>query len=349
MDNELMNKMKESYNEGRLIPFIGAGFSNNIEGYPTWKEFIKILCYDLKQNDNIDIDQVKERRFKNNPLEATEYYIRIKGKKEIENPNSTYKEYKEETAFEIGKKVLLEKLKDLFEQQPYNKDKWILHDTLMGKDNFKVVYTTNWDNALEKANDKNLIPIFKVGQFRRTFSSPTVIKFHGHFEYVRGVESLIACETDYMKRISEKNPFDIKFKNDLLHNDFLFIGYSFSDPNVKLVLYEIKELLTDVYAGHKPHIYWISSDYKDRERVNLLSQMFDEIIKPYFLLTPDQETKLKKPENKIKQNCNPCSFYWECDYLDCGKYKNRTDKKENLESIEKQYIKSQLKKFLNNF
>ena len=344
---EILKEIKNSYKKRRLIPFVGAGFSKNIEGYPTWGGFIKILCDDLKK-DGVDIDPVQERRFKNNPLEATEYYIRSKGKKEEQNPSSIYSG----TAFERGKRVLLKNLNDLFCNHVYKENKWNLHNTLMSKKKFKVVYTTNWDNTLEQANDKKLTPIFKVDQFKSIIGSssiPRVIKFHGHFEYNDGAVSLIACETDYMKRISEENPFDIKFKNDLLHNDFLFIGYSFSDPNVKLVLYEIKEILTDVHATHKPNIYWISANYIDKERVNLVSQMFDDIIKPYFLLTEKQETKLKNYENKIKKQCCSCSFYWECDNTKCRKYKNRENLIKKLEPQEKQYIKLQLKKFLDKF
>jgi len=40
---EILKNMKSSYKKERLIPFVGAGFSKNIIGYPDWDGFVRRL------------------------------------------------------------------------------------------------------------------------------------------------------------------------------------------------------------------------------------------------------------------------------------------------------------------
>lgn len=333
----VFNDIKKSYKHGRgnLIPFIGSGFSANIDGYPMWKDFITILTADI----NIDL----HKKFKNNYLEATEFYIWKKGDELLNNATSQLKTI---NPFEAGKVDLLNKLDEMFNNVVYDQNKWYLHNKLVDKFK-KTIYTTNWDDTLEKTNGGNLLPIYETQHFKAITNKPSIIKFHGHYN-VYSADSLIACETDYLKRISKENSFDIRFKNDLLSNDFIFIGYSFNDPNIKLVLYQIGELLEDVYPKHKPKLYWLSLDYKDDERVMLLEKLFDGIIKPYFLLTDKQQVNLKRIEDLLKNVCTPCSFYWECDNISCVNYANRLINKEIYYKTKNKYVRKETNIFLDN-
>ena len=210
-----INDIKESYKKGKLIPFIGSGFTTNIDDYPQWYDFIMILENDLRDNFSINANLLSI--FKNNYLEATEYYVWASGNFLL---TKGYAKSRPHDPFIEGKLQLLGKLKELLSKQKYDAS-----NSLINK--FRdTIYTTNWDDTLEKAHDSNLPPIYKLENFRTVDKGPFIIKFHGHYEDYTA-ESLIACETDYLKRISEENPFDIKLKNDLLHKNFLFIGYSF--------------------------------------------------------------------------------------------------------------------------
>ena len=71
IDDIVITDIKDSYSKGILIPFIGAGFSQNIEKYPSWNGFIRILEKDI----GIKLLKI----FNNNYLEATEYYILVAG------------------------------------------------------------------------------------------------------------------------------------------------------------------------------------------------------------------------------------------------------------------------------
>lgn len=335
----VINDIKDSYNKGELIPFIGAGFSENIDGYPNWQKFIKILEDDINNKLSLNPRIIYYDIFGDDPLETTEHYVWTMGDWSIKEKSNGFPE-----PFQEGKKILLGKLKDLFSQHQYNHSKWSIHDKLVKKFN-KTIYTTNWDDTLEKALNKNLEPIYRPAQFRTVKTQPYIIKFHGHYEDKDDKafgESLIACETDYLKRISEENPFDIKFKNDLLHNDFLFIGYSFNDPNVKLVLYQIGEIMNRYKVPRK--IFWLSSEYSDDKRVEMLTH---RDIKPYFLLTDEQQLDLKKHEMDLKIECQPCcSFFRKCNDEKCDKYRKKKDIINAFDAMKNKHLQSEINNFL---
>jgi hypothetical protein len=332
----LVNDIKNSYNNGKLIPFIGSGFTTNIDNYPQWRDFIAILEKNLKNDCHIDVNLFYI--FKNNYLEATEFYVWSYGEYKVKSGYSATNDH-----FTEGKRALLALLRNLFSSQAYNKIKWTTHDILLSKFKDTTIYTTNWDDTLEKAKGNNLSPIYKLANFRTVTKTPFIIKFHGHYEDPTS-ESLIACETDYLKRISEENPFDIKFKNDLLHNNFLFIGYSFNDPNIKLILYGFNEMLSKfkVYTDHKPEIFWLSTEFSDDRRVETLSASSKGIIKPLFLLDNTQQNELKDIEKDLLSNCSSCTFYWSCDNKTCSKYNNRENFKDDYSTKKSKYLKEKL-------
>lgn len=47
------------------------------------------------------------------------------------------------------------------------------------------------------------------------------------------------AETDYFDRLSFASPLDVKFRADALGRTVLFIGYSMSDMNIKLLLHRL--------------------------------------------------------------------------------------------------------------
>ena len=38
--NNAIDRIRDITKEGKLIPFVGAGFSANIQGYPTWSQSV---------------------------------------------------------------------------------------------------------------------------------------------------------------------------------------------------------------------------------------------------------------------------------------------------------------------
>ena len=66
---------------------------------------------------------------------------------------------------------------------------------------------------------------------------PTIVKFHGDLDDPR---SLVIGESDYFRRLALVEPLDVKLLADALGRPILFIGYSFSDVNLRLLLYRLR-------------------------------------------------------------------------------------------------------------
>jgi hypothetical protein len=73
-----------------------------------------------------------------------------------------------------------------------------------------------------------------------------IVKYHGDFD---DDASLVLAETDYFRRLSFDSPLDIKFRADALGRTLLFIGYSMSDTNIRLLLHRLWE--TWSRSGHQ--------------------------------------------------------------------------------------------------
>jgi hypothetical protein len=73
-----------------------------------------------------------------------------------------------------------------------------------------------------------------------------IIKFHGDFS---NPQRTVLSESDYEFRIRLEDELDLKLRSDMLGATFLFIGYSFRDPNISYLF----RLWTDRYAGKNPN------------------------------------------------------------------------------------------------
>jgi hypothetical protein len=106
--------------------------------------------------------------------------------------------------------------------------------------NFPIIYTTNYDRNLEIAFDLHKCSYNRIANARDIAaargSATQIVKFHGDFE---DDASLVLAETDYFNRLSFDSPLDVKFKADALGSTILFVGYSMSDVNIRLLLHRL--------------------------------------------------------------------------------------------------------------
>jgi len=194
---------------GRTILFAGAGLSMSV-GLPSWQELIDYMRGELDLPDDGGKSGVTYQTL-------AEYYRLRQGS------IGPLRSWMDRTWSVSEAKVRRSKI----------------HDLIVALD-FPIIYTTNYDNNLEvayKLHKRDFIKITNVRDLTRASEGqPQIVKFHGDFSDDR---SLVLTETDYFDRLEFDSPLDIKFRSDTLGRTLLFIGYSMSDLNIRLLLHRL--------------------------------------------------------------------------------------------------------------
>lgn len=207
-----MKDLVEKIRNRQVILFVGAGVSATI-GLPTWYQLMDYMATSL------GIDNSIFKMYGDN-LTLAEYYYLHKG---AIGPLRSWMD----KSWNISDEVI--------------KNSEVLNNICML--NFPIVYTTNYDNCLERAFDHfkykyhkiiNVEDLCKINE-----NITQIIKFHGDFE---DDESIILTESSYFNRMDFESPLDIKFRSDSLGKSILFIGYSLSDINIRYLIYKLNNL-----------------------------------------------------------------------------------------------------------
>lgn len=234
-----IEKIAKEIANNRLIPFAGAGVSYS-QLHVDWNEICR------KMND-------------------------ITGYNGTDNLDSA-----QQLVDKIGKEEFCNFLKNYFYVDNFNDLLGENHLFLMAL-NYARYYTTNQDNLFEKCFEKYHRPLNVISDtddFENYNPKNQVLyKFHGALEKP---ETVVFCKNDYEKRMPNKelfslNPLDIQLMADTIAKGILFIGYSFNDPNIKLIF----EHIGKITKGHKKNFYLI--EY-------LHSQEFVDYLKQYNII-----------------------------------------------------------------
>jgi hypothetical protein len=204
----------------RAILFVGAGVSMTV-GLPSWQSLIDHLIDDLELDRSV-LDEVHDSH-----QMLAEYYRLTRGGI---GPLRSWLDRNWKTAED---RVAASRL----------------HRLIVELD-FPVIYTTNYDRNLETAFEVYGKAYAKISNAKEIAAAPEgvthIVKFHGDFD---DDSSLVLTETDFLNRLSFDSPLDIKLRADALANTILFIGYSMSDPNIRLLLHRIWQIWEE--SGHK--------------------------------------------------------------------------------------------------
>ena len=207
----------------RVILFAGAGISMGLK-LPSWSQLIARMAGEL----GFDPDVFNSY---GNFQSLAEYYVLEKGS--------------------IGP------LRSLMDREWHSKEIHIeesaVHRLLLDL-NFPILYTTNYDRWLEAAHEqikRDYVRIAKVDDMVKIREGvPQIVKFHGDFD---DDSSLVLTESSYFDRLEFQSALDLKLRADVLGRSVLFVGYSFSDLNIRYLFYKLAKLWERVgHDGTRP-------------------------------------------------------------------------------------------------
>ena len=264
---ELLQQLKRDYSQGLVSVLIGAGMSKNAyKSYPNWMELLKdVVLYLYEDEYNLKLANYtlhpvpgispEESALnaiiqKYGSLEIVSEYIRRKGINHeaidayIEKRIPVIK--KEKRHHEIcGQKINTRDLK--------------VYEALFECGLFPNIYTTNYDNLLEKSQEilklnKYSGPIVDSQGLSNSLAKPSIIKIHGSlrcgddnirpygFDNDKNTLYIISKE-DYETYPQKHEAFSILMKLAMLRGKFLLVGFSGSDPNYLQWLQWMKDVL----------------------------------------------------------------------------------------------------------
>jgi hypothetical protein len=200
-------ELAEAVRNRRCILFAGAGLSMAV-GLPSWSQLIEHMRRELGLAET-DTDADYQT--------LAEYYRLQQGS------IGSLRSWMDRTWSVSEDKVATSKVHELIVQL-----------------DFPILYTTNYDNNLEVAYQlagRDYSKIVNARDLTRADDGcPQIVKFHGDFEEDA---SMVLAETDYFNRLAFDSPLDVKFRADALSRTILFIGYSMSDLNIRLLLHKL--------------------------------------------------------------------------------------------------------------
>jgi hypothetical protein len=201
--------------EGDAALFTGAGISR-AAGYVDWKQLLKDIAEDLGLDVDRESDLVALAQFHVNHRKGRDRINQLLIDEFLEH-------------------VELTKTHHLIASLPVH-----------------TLWTTNYDDLLETAfvaankriDVKRRSDDFSVTR-RRT--DVTIYKMHG--DKTDPAQAVLTKE-DYESYNTKRELFTISLKGDLARQTFLFLGFSFADPNVLYILSRVKQLLEENSRKH---------------------------------------------------------------------------------------------------
>jgi hypothetical protein len=203
-DNEIeifINDFVKDLNEGTASIFAGAGLSIPA-GFVNWSDLMAEIAQDLGLDIKTENDLVSMAQFHVN-----------------ENRNRT----------KINRKILEEFTEDANETEN--------HKIIAGLP-ISSIWTTNYDELIEKsftAENKIIDVKHTVSQLLSTKPKRDVVIYKMHGD-VNHPNSAIITKEQYEQYHQTHEPFISALTGELTTKTFLFIGFSFTDPNLDYIL-----------------------------------------------------------------------------------------------------------------
>ncbi len=211
----LIREFTKAMREGNAAIFAGAGLSR-ASGYVDWKTLISPLAAEL------GLDMERETDY----LKITQYY-----RNEALNRTS------------INRTILENFTKETTENENVE---------LIARLPISTYWTTNYDRLIETALERNGRKADVKIDSRQLPNTPTdrdavLYKMHGD---VGHPADAVLTKDDYARYDKTRPLFKTILKGDLISKRFLFLGFSFEDPNLDYILTQLHMLLDENMPEH---------------------------------------------------------------------------------------------------
>lgn len=234
--------IQEASKQGRLVVFVGAGVSNN-SGVPTWST----LIHEMKNECGADQET--------DDLKIAQLYKDARGEKEFMDKVKEVLQYNRVVPNEIHKAIL-----DL---------------------NPCHIITTNYDNLIEQEieNEFKQFAIIREDKDLPNMSYPNcLVKMHGDFE----TNNIVLTESDYYN-YGRNYPLIRSYVLSLFASKLVvFIGFSFADLNLKMILNDLRSVLHDsmqkVYLISDTKPTQILTSYYEGKGINVVYLEESDIV-----------------------------------------------------------------------
>lgn len=224
--------------------FAGAGLSM-ASGYVDWKGLLEELIRDLNLDPDIETDLVS----------VAQYHCNQAG----------------------GKNALTTRILQHFSQ---TREPTENHRVLASLP-IETYWTTNYDKLIESALvSAKKVPDVKHTVLQLAITKPgrdvVVYKMHGDVEYSN--DAIISKE-DYETYHHTHSEFSSALRGDLIQKTFLFLGFSFTDPNIDYILSRVSGL----YGQHQRSHFSIQKRVSRNDFTNDDSFEYQKLKQHYFI------------------------------------------------------------------
>ncbi len=232
---------------GDAALFAGAGLSRSA-GYVDWKGLLKDIAEDLK----LDLDRETDL------IAIAQYHLNTKRNRSRLNQS------------------IIDELNRSAETTPSH--------SVIARLPVRTIWTTNYDRLLEQAFEAGgkvvdvKVSEANLAQIRRGHDV-VVYKMHG---CVSHPHEAVVTKDDYEQYETHRPLFTQALKGDLVRKTFLFLGFSFTDPNVDYILSRVRVLLGTDIREHfsimrrperpRPFAGKARAEYEYQQRVSTLRQ-----------------------------------------------------------------------------
>ena len=217
-----INDFVQNLNEGSASIFAGAGLSQPA-GFVNWSKLMEEIAKDLGLDVNMESDLVSIAQYHQN-----------------ENQNRD----------KLNRKIVQEFVEDTKETENHR---------IISRLPISSIWTTNYDTLIETAfkNVKKIADVkYTNQQLLHTKPKRDVVIFKMHGDVNHPSEAILTKEQYERYHISHQSFIDA-LSGELITKTFLFLGFSFSDPNLDYVLsrlhYRFKENKRQHFCFVKKH------------------------------------------------------------------------------------------------